>query len=366
MSRRMSCSMTIDAVRNRTKTVTRRHVDTWQNLKPGDRLTLIEKGMGLPKGATQVILAEVEIVSVWVEPLYDPRRVRRVLARLPPDPPCRPERSDGRARAPHRVALPRRACGGDTTRRPDMTAVTSPGETPPADLAWLDRIGPWCKPQSPNGAWHLLLGRHPHEGEGPAMCGRELAWTAMTPIATENRCSRCIRSLATSRRRGLQHERFGARPVNEWGSGDLPAPYAEGDLLLIPADCPGITDGRISTGPGLYVIYCVFSVDDGDAWYMRATRPENDRGSDRLHVAWADRSCWAEDCDYLAGAVLLDTADADGLAKRNRMLANGWMPRRRPCPACGSTVDVAGHPGMFDGEDRQPGNSTGNFTDKET
>lgn len=32
MTRRMSVSMTLDAVRDRTKTVTRRHVDTWQNL----------------------------------------------------------------------------------------------------------------------------------------------------------------------------------------------------------------------------------------------------------------------------------------------------------------------------------------------
>ena len=63
--------MTIDAVYDRTKTVTRRHVDTWQNLKPGDRLTLIEKGMGLPKGAKQVVLAEVEILSVRVEPLSE-------------------------------------------------------------------------------------------------------------------------------------------------------------------------------------------------------------------------------------------------------------------------------------------------------
>lgn len=65
----MSCSMTIDAVQARTKTVTRRRVDTWQNLKPGDQLTLIEKGMGLPKGAKQVVLAEVEIVDVRVEPI---------------------------------------------------------------------------------------------------------------------------------------------------------------------------------------------------------------------------------------------------------------------------------------------------------
>ena len=63
----MACSLTIAAVRARTKTVTRRHVDTWRTLKPGDRLTLIEKGMGLPKGARQVVLAEVEIIDVRVE-----------------------------------------------------------------------------------------------------------------------------------------------------------------------------------------------------------------------------------------------------------------------------------------------------------
>ena len=65
----MSCSMTIDAVRERRKTVTRRHVNTWGTLRPGDRLTLIEKGMGLPLGAKQVVLAEVEITNVRVETL---------------------------------------------------------------------------------------------------------------------------------------------------------------------------------------------------------------------------------------------------------------------------------------------------------
>lgn len=69
MSRRMSVSMTLDAVRDRTKTVTRRHVDSWKHLQAGDRLTLIEKGMGLPKGAKQVVVCEVEIVDVRVEPL---------------------------------------------------------------------------------------------------------------------------------------------------------------------------------------------------------------------------------------------------------------------------------------------------------
>lgn len=68
MTRRMSCSMTVDAVCNRTKTVTRRHADTWATLKPGDGLTLVE-GMGLAKGEKQVILAEVEIIDVRVEQL---------------------------------------------------------------------------------------------------------------------------------------------------------------------------------------------------------------------------------------------------------------------------------------------------------
>jgi len=69
VSRRMSCSLTVQAVLDHTKTVTRRHVDTWTRLRPGDHLTLIEKGMGLPKGARQVVLAEVEVVKVTVEPL---------------------------------------------------------------------------------------------------------------------------------------------------------------------------------------------------------------------------------------------------------------------------------------------------------
>lgn len=67
----MSVSLTLDAVRDRTKTVTRRRADTWKTLKPGDRLTLVEKGMGLPKGAEQVVVAEVEVVAVDVQPIGD-------------------------------------------------------------------------------------------------------------------------------------------------------------------------------------------------------------------------------------------------------------------------------------------------------
>jgi hypothetical protein len=67
----MSCSMTIDAVRERRKTVTRRLVDTWTSLKPGDQLTLIEKGMGLPKGSKQVVLDVVTVVDVRIERLHE-------------------------------------------------------------------------------------------------------------------------------------------------------------------------------------------------------------------------------------------------------------------------------------------------------
>lgn len=67
MPRRMSVALTLDAVRERRKTVTRRKVDTWRGLEAGDRLTLVEKGMGLPKGSKQVVVAEVEIVDVRVQ-----------------------------------------------------------------------------------------------------------------------------------------------------------------------------------------------------------------------------------------------------------------------------------------------------------
>lgn len=66
---RMAVSMTLDAVRARKKDVTRRRKDSWTKLAAADRLTLIEKGMGLPKGAKQVVVCEVGIVSVRLEPL---------------------------------------------------------------------------------------------------------------------------------------------------------------------------------------------------------------------------------------------------------------------------------------------------------
>lgn len=48
----MSCALTIPQVVARTKTVTRRAVDTWATLSVGDELALIEKGMGPPQSIT--------------------------------------------------------------------------------------------------------------------------------------------------------------------------------------------------------------------------------------------------------------------------------------------------------------------------
>lgn len=62
--RRMSFSATIPQMRDQTKTVTRRALNTWMHLEPGDRLLAIEKGMGLAKGQKQVVIGEIEIVGV--------------------------------------------------------------------------------------------------------------------------------------------------------------------------------------------------------------------------------------------------------------------------------------------------------------
>ncbi len=67
----MSVSLTEDAVRARTKTVTRRL--GWAFLKPGTQLTLCRKVMGRKRanGTVEplVRVAEVEVVSVRREPL---------------------------------------------------------------------------------------------------------------------------------------------------------------------------------------------------------------------------------------------------------------------------------------------------------
>lgn len=70
MTRRISCAMTVEAVENMTKTVTRRHPDTWRNLKPGDELIPVAKAMGLKKGEKQRKLARVLVTDVRVEPIH--------------------------------------------------------------------------------------------------------------------------------------------------------------------------------------------------------------------------------------------------------------------------------------------------------
>lgn len=64
----MSVAFTEDAVRARTKTVTRRK--GWLFLKPGDRLTLCRKVMGRKPGEPLVRICDVEIVDVRRERLY--------------------------------------------------------------------------------------------------------------------------------------------------------------------------------------------------------------------------------------------------------------------------------------------------------
>lgn len=131
--------------------------------------------------------------------------------------------------------------------------------------------------------------------------------------------------------------KYGHRPVNDWGSGDLPAPYAEGDLLLLPE---GVENDRLyGMGPGYFVVSAAFSIDEGDAWYFRVTN-NDERGSDRLHVAWAARSSFEDDCNWMADFALVKTADPDGLEQREALLEAGWTWEKPPrCPTCGHVLE---------------------------
>jgi hypothetical protein len=63
----MSVALTIDRVRDRSKTVTRRL--GWLMLVPGDPLTLCEKVQGRKPGEPLVRITDVRVVSVRREPL---------------------------------------------------------------------------------------------------------------------------------------------------------------------------------------------------------------------------------------------------------------------------------------------------------
>ena len=65
--RNMSFAMTIDQIKNETKTVTRRF--GWWFLKEGDLIQAVEKAMGLKKGETIKKLKTLKIVSTRKEPL---------------------------------------------------------------------------------------------------------------------------------------------------------------------------------------------------------------------------------------------------------------------------------------------------------
>ena len=59
----MSFSQTVPQMRDRSKTVTRRHPNSWRSLEPGDQLIAVEKAMGLKKGEKQVVIGVIEVVS---------------------------------------------------------------------------------------------------------------------------------------------------------------------------------------------------------------------------------------------------------------------------------------------------------------
>lgn len=67
--RRMSFALTTQQFRDQTKTVTRR--TGWLNLKPGEHVLGVEKGMGLKKGEKHVVLGEIEVLSVRREPVAE-------------------------------------------------------------------------------------------------------------------------------------------------------------------------------------------------------------------------------------------------------------------------------------------------------
>jgi len=65
--RNISCALTPQQIRNRTKTVTRRL--GWKHAKPGELLCICEKCMGRKPGEPLVRLAIVRVIHVRREPL---------------------------------------------------------------------------------------------------------------------------------------------------------------------------------------------------------------------------------------------------------------------------------------------------------
>ena len=67
MSRRMTFAMTKPQLLDGSKTDTRRM--GWSKTRAGDRITAVEKCMGLRNGEKQVVLAEIVVTDVRREPL---------------------------------------------------------------------------------------------------------------------------------------------------------------------------------------------------------------------------------------------------------------------------------------------------------
>lgn len=131
------------------------------------------------------------------------------------------------------------------------------------------------------------------------------------------------------------------RPTNNWGGGDLPAPWAQGDVVDVPAGAAALErmDGLL---PGRYKIVYATSIGEGDAWYFRLAKfITKGPCSGRLHVMFdrtPDRD-WRNDTNLMEGCVLVRTLDPDGLALRNKMLADGWQyVEPAVCPTCKQTV----------------------------
>ena len=140
-------------------------------------------------------------------------------------------------------------------------------------------------------------------------------------------------------RQRMCDNRFGWRPRNDWGGGDLPAPFAEGDVVKLVGARPDRLKGwGVGDHCGPYFVVCyATSIDKGDAWYFRVWDGAHDSRSDRLHVAWADRcEGFAEDVDWMSCFELVETADPDGLHERSKLLAEGWSYESvGKCPSCG-------------------------------
>lgn len=140
------------------------------------------------------------------------------------------------------------------------------------------------------------------------------------------------RTYTKRERSRIAYSTLGHRARSAWGEGDLPAPFAEGDIVDISEGAECLMGEH---EPGAWVVEYCWSVDEGDAWHVRLGRPGQPLPW-RHPVAWADRSNYDHDVDRVR-ATLIDTFDPEGLALRERMIADGWaLDLSDVCPTCGA------------------------------